>query len=86
MLDFENSLIREWQLDADRIHMSKDELGMELPQGPTRWEDPEWAAVVQRNVFPHHSDVDWAEYKEWVERGYGDFWFFRDKEEECIVD
>ena len=61
MLDFENSLLSEWS--------------GAVPQGPRRFEVEAWAALVKRNVFPHHSDVDWDEYCDWVRRGGGDEWF-----------
>ena len=61
MMDFENSLLSEW-------------IG-EPPQGPRRFEVEAWAALVKRNVYPHHSDVDWDEYCDWVRRGGGDEWF-----------
>ena len=61
MMDFENSLLSEWMGPA--------------PTGPRRFEVAEWAALVKRNVFPHHSDVDWDEYCNWVRAGGGDEWF-----------
>ena len=61
MMDFENSLLSEWS--------------GAVPQGPRRFEVGAWAALVKRNVFPHHSDVDWDEYCDWVRRGGGDEWF-----------
>ncbi len=62
MMDFENSLLSEWTGAP--------------PQGPRRFEVVEaWATVVKRNVYPHHSDVDWDEYCDWVRIGGGDEWF-----------
>ena len=61
MMDFEDSLLSEWS--------------SAVPQGPRRFEVEAWAALVKRNVFPHHSDVDWDEYCDWVRRGGGDEWF-----------
>ena len=61
MMDFENSLLSEWS--------------GAVPQGPRRFEVEAWEALVKRNVFPHHSDVDWDEYCDWVRRGGGDEWF-----------
>ena len=39
------------------------------PTGDRRYEHTEWAAMIQRQVFPHHSDVDWEEYCNWVKNG-----------------
>ncbi len=64
MMDLENAILeRAW--DARKG----------IPKGSHRWESPEWAKVVQQNVYPHHSDVDWYEYAAWVENGGGDDWF-----------
>ena len=61
MMDLENSFLSDWS--------------GAVPQGPRRFEVDAWAALVKRNVFPHHSDVDWDEYCDWVRRGGGDEWF-----------
>ena len=61
MMDFENSLLSEWTGAP--------------PQGPRRFEVETWATLVKRNVYPHHSDVDWDEYCNWVRIGGGDEWF-----------
>ena len=61
MMDFENSLLSEWTGSP--------------PQGPRRFEVEAWGALVKRNVYPHHSDVDWDEYRDWVRAGGGDEWF-----------
>ena len=45
------------------------------PVGPKRHEHKEWAEMIKSQVYPHHSDVDWYEYVEWVENGGGDAWF-----------
>ena len=65
MMDFENSLLSEW-------------IGSP-PTGPRRFEVPEWAALIKRNVYPVHSDVDWDEYCDWVWGGGGDEWFVEDE-------
>jgi hypothetical protein len=49
-----------------------------MPKGPKRFEKAAWAALVQNNVFPHHSDIDWDEYVDWVSNGGGDEWFMED--------
>ena len=54
MMDLENEILRDW--DARKG----------IPKGPRCFENPEWAALVKENVYPHHSDVDWEEYAEWV--------------------
>ena len=63
MMDFENDVLRCW--DARKG----------IPRGPRRFEKQEWAALIMSQVFPHHSDVDWEEYVEWVSQGGGDAWF-----------
>ena len=63
MCDFENDVLRCW--DARQG----------IPRGPSRFENHEWAALIMSQVFPHHSDVDWQEYVEWVSQGDGDEWF-----------
>lgn len=63
LMDFENAVLRDW--DARKG----------IPQGWRRFENTEWAQLIKRNVYPHHSDVDWYEYVEWVENGGGDEWF-----------
>ena len=60
MMDFENAILEEW--DARQG----------IPQGRRRFENPEWAVLVQRNVYPNHSDVNWEQYVEWVQQGGGD--------------
>ncbi len=69
LLDFENEILQSW--DARKG----------IPRGPRRFENPEWAALIKRNVYPHHSDVDWEEYVEWVSQGGGDEWF----QEEALI-
>jgi hypothetical protein len=66
MADFENEVLQSW--DA--------RLG--IPRGTRRFENTEWAALIKRNVYPHHSDVDWSEYTAWVSQGKGDEWFQED--------
>ncbi len=60
-MDFENAILKDWRKG--------------IPRGPRRYENAEWAELVKRDVYPHHSDVDWHEYVEWVSRGGGDEWF-----------
>ena len=31
--------------------------------------------MIESPVYPHHSDVDWQEYVDWVSLGFGDEWF-----------
>ena len=63
LMDFENSCLTEhWGVKPH-------------PRGNKRYEDPEWAAMIQSQVYPNHSDVDWYEYVEWVSQGGGDDWF-----------
>ena len=52
-----------------------------FPRGPNRHEDPEWAEMIQSQVYPHHSDIDWQEYVDWVRLGGGDDHFLEEEEE-----
>ena len=74
MMDFENSCLQDvWYRQSNRrwgFH----------PLGPKRHENAEWAAMIQSQVFPQHSDVDFQEYVVWVENGGGDEWFQEDEE------
>ena len=63
-MDFENScLAHNW--DSSTPH----------PTGINRHENEEWAEMIQSQVYPNHSDIDWYEYVEWVSQGGGDEWF-----------
>ena len=79
MMDFENSCLADWH---SGFH----------PVGPKRHLDNEWAAFIQSRVFPFSSEIDWLEYCNWVENGYGDEWFQEDEPEvkeekmQCIRD
>ncbi len=68
MMDWENAILGDW--DARNG----------IPRGPRRFENTEWAALIRQHVFPHHSDVDWQEYVEWVSQGGGDEWFQEEEE------
>ena len=73
MMDFENHCLEHnwhWSINS-----------WVWPQGNKRHEDPQWAAMIQSQVFPHHSDVDWEEYVEWVSRGFGDVYFQEEDDE-----
>jgi hypothetical protein len=59
LMDFENEVLRAFG---------------GAPRGPTRHLDPQWAVLVRHRVDPHHTDVTWAEYVEWVRAGGGDEW------------
>jgi hypothetical protein len=63
MMDFENSVLKG--LNSAKC----------VPKGKNRFEIDWWAAEVKKHVCPHHSDVDWYEYVEWVLSGGGDEWF-----------
>lgn len=65
LMDFENSCLTEHWDSSVKPH----------PRGNKRYEDPEWAAMIQSQVYPNHSGVDWYEYVEWVSQGGGDDWF-----------
>ena len=66
MMDFENTVLQDW--DAHKG----------IPTGTRRFENAECAESIKRNVYPHHSDVDWFEYLEWVSAGGGDEWFIEE--------
>ena len=69
MMDFENACLADkWSFFSKGPH----------PTGKKRYEDPAWAAMIESNVYPNHSDVDWQEYVDWVSRGFGDEWFQED--------
>ena len=68
LMDFENDVLRSW--DARKG----------IPRGPRRFENKEWAALVQQHVYPHHSDVTWEQYMTWVRGGGGDEWFQEEEE------
>jgi hypothetical protein len=69
MMDFENDVLRDFD-------------GGYVPKNKNRHTDSRWAALVRRNVDPHHTDVTWAEYAEFVSNGGGDQWFMEEKAEE----
>lgn len=69
MMDFENACLEcNWNKP--------------YPKGPKRHENSEWAAMIQSQVSPQHSDVDWEEYCTWVQNGGGDEWFQEEDEDE----
>ena len=74
MMDFENACLSQNWDRRIRAH----------PKGPKRYKDLEWAAMIQSQVYPHHSDVNWEEYVDWVSRGHGDEWFQEDETEEVL--
>ncbi len=57
-------------------------MGRAQGYAPRRFENAEWAELIKRNVYPHHSDIDWEEYVEWVSNGGGDEWFLDSQEED----
>ena len=66
IVDFENSILKtHFEEHPFKPH----------PVGRRRFEDPAWAALVQRFCFPQHSDVDWEEYVSFCLAGGGDEWF-----------
>ena len=65
MMDFENwCLGKKW-----------DSYKSPHPTGKNRYENKNWADMIQKEVYPYHSDVDWFEYVEWVQNGGGDEYF-----------
>jgi hypothetical protein len=81
MMDFENACLEyNWHTqpqlcDGGVLNGLSFYWNKPHPKGPKRHEDPEWAKMIQSQVYPHHSDVDWEEYVEWVSAGHGDEWF-----------
>ena len=45
----------------------------EIPKGPGRIENPEWAAMMRKEC--EESDTTFERYCEWVHLGGGDEWF-----------
>ena len=72
IMDFENACLSQNWDNKHRPH----------PKGSKRHEDGLWAAMIQSQVYPHHSDIDWEEYVDWVSAGFGDEWFQKETEEE----
>ena len=60
--DLENAVLRDFRGD--------------IPKGPQRYLNPDWAALMKKNLYPFHSDADWSEYIEFCEDGGGDEWFY----------
>ena len=67
MMDFENACLEEYWVGPP-------------PTGPRRHENEKWAKMIQGQVYPHHSDLDWQEYCDWVKAGGGDEWFVETEE------
>ena len=67
-LDFENACLSQHWDSSKRLH----------PKGKKRHEDPEWAAMIQSQLYPHHSQIDWQEYVDFVKYGGGDDCFQED--------
>ena len=63
-----------FMMDFENACLSQNWTG-EPPTGIERYENPEWAKMIQSQVYPHHSDIDWYEYVEFCESGGGDEWF-----------
>ena len=61
-------------MDFENACLASDWCGAP-PTGPNRYQNYQWACMIKANVFPHHSDVDWQEYCQWVAGGGGDEWF-----------
>ena len=65
LMDFDNScLANNW-----------DSSSAPHPTGVRRHENEKWAEMIQSQVYPNHSDIDWYEYVEWVTQGGGDEMF-----------
>ena len=79
MMDFENSCLANWTfVPYGRLAFWANEFDLwdkAFPKGNRRHLDKDWAEFMQKQVYPHHSDVDWSEYCLWVAGGGGDEWF-----------
>ena len=64
-MDFENSCLANHWDSSSAPH----------PTGVRRHENEKWAEMIQSQVYPNHSDIDWYEYVEWVTQGGGDEMF-----------
>ena len=71
MMDFENHCLE--------FHWHWDITNWIWPQGNKRHEDPDWAAMIKKQIYPHNDSIDWEEYCNWVSRGYGGEWFQEDQ-------
>ena len=69
IMDFENDCLRD-----------KWDNSIPFPTGPKRFENAHWAKMIQSQVFPAHSDLDWYDYVEFCQLGYGDEWFQEDEQ------
>ena len=65
LMDFGNSCLADIWDSSSAPH----------PTGFRRHENKKWAEMIERQVYPNHSDIDWYEYVEWVTQGGGDEWF-----------
>ena len=72
MMDLENKILEK----AYREPLFK--AAHYAPKGRKRWQIPEWAELIKKNVYPHHSDVDFQEYIDFCEAGGGHEWFQED--------
>ena len=64
-MDFENSCLANHWDSSSTPH----------PTGVNRHENEKWAEMIQSQVYPNHSDIDWYEYVKWVTQGGGDEMF-----------
>ena len=64
-MDFENSCLANHWDSSSTPH----------PTGINRHENEKWAEMIQSQVYPNHSDIDWYEYVEWVTQWGGDEMF-----------
>ena len=72
LMDFENAcLSQNW-----------DNSKKPFPKGMMRHTDAEWGEMIKTQVYPHHSDVDWEEYCDWIFFGGGDECFQEDDDSE----
>ena len=75
---YKNSAPRDaFMMDFENACLEQNWAG-EPPRGPKRHENPEWQKMIQSQVYPHHSEIDWYDYVEFCESGGGDEWFQED--------
>ena len=80
LMDLENWILEhQWPttpLPEDTPVRSTDELWMKPhPRGPRRFEDPEWAQLVQEALSEEDGSITWDTYTAWCLGGGGDEWF-----------
>ena len=79
-----NSMIDSFMMDFENACLADhwDSSAADHPKGDRRHLNKEWAAMIQSQVYPHHSDIDWIDYVQYVIHGGGDEWFHEEINEQ----